>query len=107
MTEADWIACTHPAPMLEFLRARASGRKLRLFACACCRNIWNLIRSESSRKALEASEDYADGKLRRKLLMEMRERARQNDSDQAQFAVMAASRPKIAASWVALLAADA
>jgi hypothetical protein len=107
MIELGWLACTDPTPMLEFLRGKASERKLRLFACACCRDIWNLIRSESSRRALEASEDYADGKIRRKKLIELRERARQNESDSAQLVVMAASRKQIAAFWVALLAAGA
>jgi hypothetical protein len=107
MTEQEWLACINPTPMLEFLRGKASDRKLRLFACACCRDIWSLIRSESSRRALEASEEYADGRVRRKQLMELRDLARQDESDQAQFAVMAAARKKIAPVWVALLAAGA
>jgi hypothetical protein len=36
MTDAEWFDCTDPAPMLEFLRGKASDRKLRLFSCACC-----------------------------------------------------------------------
>jgi hypothetical protein len=35
VTEADWLVCTDPIPMLEFLGERASSRKLRLFAFAC------------------------------------------------------------------------
>ena len=37
MTEQEWLACTHPTPMLDFVRGKASDRKLRLFAYACCR----------------------------------------------------------------------
>jgi hypothetical protein len=60
VTEAEWLACTEPTPMLEFLGDRASSRKLRLFAVACCRRIWPLITEAHCREAVEIAERFAD-----------------------------------------------
>src|SRR5262245_60081072 len=61
MTEQEWAECTDPYPMLKFLKGKASDRKLRLFAVACCRQIWHLIKDRDSRLAVEIAEQYADG----------------------------------------------
>jgi hypothetical protein len=60
MTEAEWLACPHPTPMLESLRGRASNRKLQLFACACCRRLLGLFPNAAIRDAIEFSERDAD-----------------------------------------------
>jgi hypothetical protein len=60
LSEADWQTGADPQAMLDALGGRASDRKLRLFACACCRDVWPFLRDERSRKAVEAAERYAD-----------------------------------------------
>ena len=39
MNEKRWLSCTDAGKMLTFLDGKASARKLRLFVCACCRDI--------------------------------------------------------------------
>src|SRR5262245_45588831 len=63
MNEAEWVACPDPLPILEFLGAKISDRKLRLFAVACCRRIWSNLEAKRSRWIVEISERYADGRV--------------------------------------------
>lgn len=95
MTEQEWMECTNPKAMLGFLRGKASDRKLRLFAVACCRRVWHLISDSRSKAAVETAEGFADGKV--------------NDAERGQaLEVVAAVRTLsgIAAKWTLLAAAS-
>jgi hypothetical protein len=61
MTEAQWLVTTDPQKMLAHLYRRVGNRKLRLFACACSRQVWGLLTNALSRRAVEVAERYADG----------------------------------------------
>jgi hypothetical protein len=65
MTEAEWLNATDPQPMLEFLRGKASERKLRLFACACCRRLWSSWEVAQTPESVLTSEQFADGMVSR------------------------------------------
>jgi hypothetical protein len=102
MTEQEWLASTNwelihcPNPpfllhlMLECLRdelrvvkTKHGRRKLRLFACACCRRYWPRL-SKTSRSAIELAERLADGKATRQERWEFQRRiARQFDGRSA------------------------
>jgi hypothetical protein len=73
LTEEAWLGATSPQPLVQYLLeqrrdSRQRGllrrdprvRKLRLFACACCRCIFPLLGDVRSRAAVEAAERYAD-----------------------------------------------
>jgi hypothetical protein len=63
MTEAEWTAANDPKPMLAFLlkTGPATARKSRLFACACCRRIWDRLPDPCNRELVVAVEDHLDG----------------------------------------------
>ncbi|MDB5310760.1 MAG: hypothetical protein JWO38_4962 [Gemmataceae bacterium] len=75
MTETEWLNCDDPQAMLAYLPDGISGRKLRLFACACCRRVWHLLPDERSRRAVELAEKHADGKVSPARLRAMLEEA--------------------------------
>lgn len=69
MTEAEWLACTDPALLMEMIRTSLGNkvltdRKIRLLACGGARLFWHDLSDERSRVAVEAAEKYADGLLR-------------------------------------------
>jgi hypothetical protein len=62
VNESSWLKCTYPLRLLaDYLRGRATKRKLRLLACACCYDVWAMLADQRSRKAVEMVELYADG----------------------------------------------
>ncbi len=84
MNEQQWHSCNDPIAMAEFLRGSPTGqdtvtwwdscwrfekdskgqdRKFRLFACACCRRIWDHIPEPCNKDAVAAVEDYLDERL--------------------------------------------
>lgn len=68
MTEAEWLNETGCSQwMMDTLqerklpRTKAGRRKLRLFACGCCRTAWNLLPDARLRDTVETAERFADG----------------------------------------------
>ena len=60
MTEAQWLDCDYPKPMLAFLKENGSDRKMRLFGVACCRLVWELLATNECRRTVELAERAAD-----------------------------------------------
>jgi hypothetical protein len=74
MDETRWFAASSPLHLLAHLRSlrtartKIGRRKLRLFACACCRRLWPGLR-ESQKKLIEQAERLADGLCDRQAVM--------------------------------------
>jgi hypothetical protein len=60
MTESEWLTCKDLDQLLTCLRDRVSVRKLRLFAAACCRRVWDLL-GPVARSAVQLLERVTDG----------------------------------------------
>jgi hypothetical protein len=86
MTEAEWQACDEPTPMIHWLRDRASDRKFRWFAIACCRRIWDHLKDSRSRAAVEFAERHAEAGVARRRGRPAAERAARAACQQAEVA---------------------
>src|SRR5437764_5311272 len=101
MTEAEWLGCADPVPMLDLVSGTAGGRKLRLFAAACSRRAWDRL-DDLGRAAVEAAEAFADGSAGADALRAARLACRGAGAAAAWYA--AATRPAVAARNAALSA---
>jgi hypothetical protein len=59
MTEAEWLDCTDPDPLLDYLQHEGSNRKLRLFAVACALHLWGLL-EDTHHEDVELAEQLAE-----------------------------------------------
>jgi hypothetical protein len=75
MSEAEWLVCGSPWPMLKQLRSCSLPRKLRLLLCAFCRQSWTLFEADPGAQAVELAESLADGIVAKKELREVRRSA--------------------------------
>jgi hypothetical protein len=80
MTAAEWRKCTNFSVMTgvlnlernHLIRGRRANRRLRLFACACCRHIWDRLPTDDARRAVLTAERHADGQAEKGELLAAR-----------------------------------
>jgi hypothetical protein len=69
VTEQEWLTCIDPQPMMWYLGGYSGGgadkRKVRLFACACCRRLWANPPADIQ-EILTLAELHADKSLKNK-----------------------------------------
>jgi hypothetical protein len=112
MTEREWDVCTDLERMLGFLKDKVSGRKMRLFAVACCRRVWDRMADGRSRRAVGVAEAVADGMVGTLLARHAVTEARACDAEAggaaawARAAALVFTNPVGAAAAVARAAAD-
>jgi hypothetical protein len=103
MTEQEWVECEDPEGLLNEVGKQLSERKLRLFACACCRRVWPLL-GDAARRAIIVTEDLIEGSADHEDWIAAWEVLRREDNEadlettedavvDAQAAVMHAVRP--------------
>jgi len=95
---ASWNVQSGLRQTLRDLQVKASQRKLRLFACACCRYAWYYLGTDFNRGAVEVAERYADG------LADKAELSRAESAATGAARAAASSRPWQAAQGAARLA---
>jgi hypothetical protein len=81
LTEEQWRQCEEPYVLLRHLeqhcritKVPGGRRRLRLYACACCRRAWHLL-GAAERGIVEVAERAADGKATRQELADAEDEA--------------------------------
>jgi hypothetical protein len=77
MTKAQWLKCGDPDKLLELLSKPMKERKLRLFATACVRRVWEMLPDKLFRDAVIATEQYADDEITHKRCVALKNRCKQ------------------------------
>jgi hypothetical protein len=62
MSEEEWLAANSPQPLFTLLQSREPiPRKLRLFACACSRAVWDDSWPQRCKEVVITTERFVDG----------------------------------------------
>ena len=61
MTEAEWLTCTDPEEMLDFVFEQTSRRRIELYTSGCYRSVWHLLPDERFRRQMDMRDRYFDG----------------------------------------------
>jgi len=96
-----WDRCNRPDWMLWSLEAidYNDGNKLRLFSCACVRDVWDLLSDERSKHAVVVSEALANGRVPNGNLADAC-----NDANDAACTILRAGTANWSASRAAVIA---
>lgn len=65
MNESEWLNCSDPQPMIDFLNGKIGEELLRQFAIQCCRRIWPLIQeaNEGAETAVASAEQLLNQQI--------------------------------------------
>jgi hypothetical protein len=87
-----WLSSQEPSHMLWFLDEKISPRKAALLACGMCRPGWHLLVDDRSRRAIEACEQAADGRVEPDVLRNFLQAAADAESEMHRHVALTRTR---------------